>query len=55
MIHFLYLVAFATLVSIAFAVFVSGDARHKIFYGLKVFAQFLIISLIMGWIFYLIA
>lgn len=54
MIHFLYLVGFALIVSIAFSSFVSGDARHRLFYGLKVFAQFLIISLVLGWIFYFI-
>ena len=54
MIHFLYLVGFAFFVSVAFAVFIGGDVRHKVVYGLKVFAQFLIISLIMGWIFYFI-
>ncbi len=54
MIHFLYLVGFALFVSIAFAAFINGDAKHRVFYGLKVFAQFLIISLILGWIFYFI-
>jgi hypothetical protein len=52
MIHFLYLVGFAMLVSIAFAAFTGGDARRRFFYGVKVFAQFLVISLILGWVFY---
>lgn len=54
MIHFLYLVAFALFVSIAFALFVNGTSRQRIVYGVKIFAQFLIISLVMGWIFYFI-
>lgn len=54
MIHFLYLLGFAFFVSIVFAVFIDGDVKHKFIYGLKVFAQFIIISLIMGWIFYFI-
>ena len=54
MIHFLYLLGFALLVSTAFALFTSGDARQRFFYGLKVFAQFLLISLALGWIFYFI-
>jgi hypothetical protein len=54
MIHFLYLVAFALFVSIAFAVFVNGTSRQRLVYGVKIFAQFLIISLVMGWIFYFI-
>lgn len=55
MIHFLYLLGFAFFVSVAFAIFINGDARHRLFYGLKIFAQFLFISLILGWIFYFLA
>lgn len=54
MIHFIYLIIFALLVSTAFALFSDGDAKHRFFYALKVFAQFLFISLILGWIFYFI-
>jgi hypothetical protein len=54
MIHFLYLVGFALFVSIAFAVFVNGSSKQRIIYGVKIFAQFLIISLVMSWIFYFI-
>jgi hypothetical protein len=35
MIHFLYLVGFALLVSIAFAVFTNGDNREKFISGFK--------------------
>ena len=52
MIHFLYLVGFAFFVSIAFGVFTNGDNREKFTYGLKIFAQFILISLILAWIFY---
>ena len=54
MIHFLYLVGFAFFVSLAFGVFSMGDAKDKIIYGLKIFAQFLIVSLILAWILYFI-
>ena len=54
MIHFLYLLGFAFFVSTAFAVFFNGDSRQKILYGLKIFAQFLLVSLILGWLFYFI-
>jgi len=54
MIHFLYLSGFAFFVSIAFGVFVNGNTRHQFIYGLKIFSQFLIISLALGWIFYFI-
>ncbi|MDQ3633966.1 MAG: hypothetical protein M3405_05580 [Acidobacteriota bacterium] len=52
MIHFLYLISFALFVSIAFAVFSIGNTKDKTIYGLKTFAQFVGISLILAWIFY---
>lgn len=52
MIHFLYLTGFAIFVGIAFGVFATGDTKEKTLYGLKIFGQFLIISLILAWIFY---
>ncbi len=54
MIHIIYLVLFALFVGIAFAVFSSGDARTKVKYGLKVFLQFVLISLALAWILYFI-
>ena len=54
MIHFLYLITFSVLVSAAFGVFSKGDARERIIYALKLFAQFIIISLALAWIFYFI-
>lgn len=54
MIHFLYLVGFAFFVSVAFGVFAVGDTRTKLLYGVKVFAQFVLISLVLAWIFYFI-
>jgi hypothetical protein len=52
MIHFVYLVVFAFFVSVIFGVIEHGDNRHKFIHGLKVFAQFIVISLVLGWIFY---
>jgi hypothetical protein len=54
MIHFVYLFAFAILVSIAFSIFVNGTTKERIIYGLKIFAQFVVISLVLAWIFYFI-
>ncbi|MGI8494075.1 MAG: hypothetical protein ACR2L1_02020 [Pyrinomonadaceae bacterium] len=54
MIHFLYLIGFALFAAIAFGIFVTGDARARLRYGMKVFAQFVVISLILAWIFYFI-
>jgi len=52
MIHFLYLMGFAFFVGVAFGVFAAGDSRDKIIYGLKIFAQFLVVSLVLAWVFY---
>ncbi|MFV0389875.1 MAG: hypothetical protein ACK5NT_14110 [Pyrinomonadaceae bacterium] len=54
MIHFIYLLIFASLISIAFAVFHNGDTRARVIYGLKLFAQFIVITLAMAWVFYFI-
>lgn len=52
MIHFLYLIGFAVFVGIAFGVFAAGDVKEKTIYGLKIFGQFLVVSLVLAWIFY---
>jgi hypothetical protein len=54
MIHFLYLIGFALFTGIVFGAISAGDTRSKILYGLKTFAQFVIISLILAWVFYFI-
>ncbi len=54
MIHFLYLLAFAAFVSTAFAVFADGSTRQRVLYGLKTFAQFVVVSLVLAWILYFI-
>ena len=52
MIHFLYLIGFAFFVAVAFGAFVSGTSKEKVIYGCKIFAQFVIISLVLAWVFY---
>lgn len=54
MIHFVYLIAFAILVAFAFALLTKGDANVKLKSGLKYFAQFVLISLALAWVFYFI-
>jgi hypothetical protein len=54
MIHFLYLLLFGVLISVAFAVFFEGDTKQKTIHGLKTFAQFVGISLLLAWVFYFI-
>ncbi len=52
MIHFLYLIGFAFFVAAAFGAFSSGTSKEKVIYGSKIFAQFVVISLVLAWIFY---
>ena len=54
MIHFLYLVGFALFVAVAFGVFANGTPRERIIYGVKSFAQFVIVSLVLAWILYFV-
>jgi hypothetical protein len=54
MIHFLYLIGFAFFVAVCFGIFAAGDIRTKVIYSIKVFGQFVVISLILAWVFYFI-
>ncbi|NNE65983.1 MAG: hypothetical protein HKN33_05400 [Pyrinomonadaceae bacterium] len=54
MIHFLYLIGFAVALAVVFAAFTKGDINAKLKYGVKSFAQFVLISLLLAWIFYFI-
>jgi hypothetical protein len=52
MIHFLYLVGFSLLVSVAFGALSDGTSKERIIYGAKTFAQFIVISLVLAWVLY---
>lgn len=54
MIHFLYLVGFGLFVSVAFAIYSRGTTRERVLYGIKNFAQFVLISLVLAWVLYFI-
>lgn len=54
MIHFLYLIGFGLSLALLFAVFTRGDIAAKVKYGVKSFAQFILISLALAWVFYFI-
>ena len=54
MIHFIYLTLFALFISIAFGVYANGTSRERIIYAAKSFVQFMVISLVLGWILYFI-
>jgi hypothetical protein len=52
MTHLLWIVVFAALVAVVFGVVAKGTNRHRLIYGLKVFAQFVLIALALGWVLY---
>jgi hypothetical protein len=54
MIHFIYLTLFAFFISVAFGVYANGTSKERIIYGAKSFVQFMVISLVLGWILYFI-
>ncbi len=52
MTHLFWMALFSTLVAIVFGVVAKGTNRHRLIYGLKVFAQFMLIALALGWVLY---
>ncbi len=54
MIHFLYLIGFAFFGAIILGAISAGDNQTKFLFGLKIFAQFTLISLGLAWVFYFI-
>ncbi len=54
MIHFLVLSLFAALVGIVFGNVSNEAGKSRIIYGLKVFGQFILAGLVIGWILYFI-
>ncbi len=54
MIHFLYLVGFAFIVSVVFGAIHVGSSRDRLMYAGKCFLQFVGISLLIAWVLYFI-
>jgi hypothetical protein len=52
MTHVLWMVVFAALTGIVFGVVAKGTERQRLFYGLKVFGEFIAIAFVLGWILY---
>ena len=50
--HLLWIAVFAALVAVVFGAVAKGSNRQRLIYGLKVFAQFLLIGLALGWALY---
>ena len=52
--HFLVMTAFAALAGIVFGTVAKYSNRDRLMYGLKVFAEFMVIGLVLAWILYFI-
>ena len=52
--HVLWMAVFAALTAVVFGIVAKGDDRQKLMYGLKVFAEFLVVAFLLGWILYFI-
>jgi hypothetical protein len=50
--HFLYLIGFALFVAVVFGAFFDGDTKKKVLHGVRVFAEFTGVALLLAWIFY---
>jgi len=52
--HFLVMCLFAALAAVVFGAMAKDTPRERLLYGLKVFAEFIVIGLALGWILYFI-
>lgn len=52
--HFLVMALFAALASIVFGAMAKDTPQERWLYGLKVFAEFMVIGLVLSWILYFI-
>jgi hypothetical protein len=50
--HLLWMAIFAGLTAVCFGAVAKGSQRHRLLYGLKVFAEFIVIALVLGWVLY---
>jgi len=50
--HFLVMTAFAILAAVVFGTVAKETQKERVTYGLKVFAEFIVIGLVLGWILY---
>ncbi len=54
MIHFMAMSLFAALVGVVFGAVSHGTGQARILYGLKIFGQFILAGLLIGWVLYLL-
>ncbi len=50
--HILWMALFASLTAIVFGGVGKGTNRQRFMYGLKVFAEFMAVALVLGWVLY---
>ena len=50
--HVFWMAIFAGLTGVVFGVVAKGTDRQRLIYGLKVFAEFMAIAFVLGWILY---
>jgi len=52
--HFLVMTLFAMLASVVFGAVAKDTTQERLLYGVKVFAEFMAIGLVLSWILYFI-
>lgn len=52
MTHFLVMMLFAVFVAVVMGLASRETAREQLFYGLKVFGEFVVIGLLLSWVLY---
>jgi hypothetical protein len=52
--HFLVMTIFAIFASVIFGAVAKDTTQERFLYGLKVFAEFMVIGLVLGWVLYFI-
>jgi hypothetical protein len=52
--HLLWMAVFAGLTGVVFGVVAKGGQRERLMYGIKVFAEFLAVAFLLGWILYFV-
>jgi Zn-dependent protease with chaperone function len=50
--HFLIMMTFAFMAATVFGAVAKDSARERFLYGAKVFAEFMVIGLALGWVLY---
>lgn len=50
--HFLVMTAFAFLASVVFGTVAKDTSKERVLYGLRIFAEFMVIGLALGWVLY---